>query len=585
MNRLFSGLVLAAVGVSSSLAATLTTFTDAPNLYQRIDGFGTCLSGAVSEEGWFQDLYFSDAQLSIERMDLVPVFKSPTSDFTYNSPWFHNSPALPGPDGNNVRTYTGAGDYGRTFAGRNAPIVVMGPDIDANASHFDYEAEGPHGAGILAQLGQSHAAALGGFKLIGSLWSPAPWLKISSGNTIGNAAYPLPVGGTPWPFVWAGNFAGGKLDVSDTPLALFNDGDGPTSALTQFARSTAAYLRGFQNRFGVRFYAISIQNELNFETFYNSATYPLSSHYIAALTRVRAELDQYPDLAGIGIIGPEDLLGGDAYGMWEYGGPVHKNLQYLKNIGADPAAESAIKLFAIHGYAADGASAADATPQQWLWWRNGWTASPAAGIPANVAGFASHGKRSWMTETSGEANAWLAPVSGFPGQGAFGLALRIHQALAVGDQSAWVYWQMADGSAVGEQTLTDGNAGANSPKYVAFKHYARDIRPGAMRARVDVDGNSNVVASVYWNAADNALTWVVLNGGASAEPVTITLPALPPAASDYSLARSSDGSLWQTSTLTPLAGALTFTLPAYGVATINGASGNDVIFATGFELQ
>lgn len=585
MNRWVAGLAITVAGVHSSVAATLTTFTDAPNLHQRIDGFGTCLSGDVSEQAWFQDLYFNDARLSIERMDLVPVFKSPTSDFTYNSPWFHNNPPLPGPDNNNVRTYTSAADYGRTFAGRNAPIVVMGPDIDVNAAHFDFESAGPHGAGILAQLGESHAGALGGFKLIGSLWSPAPWLKISSGNTIGNADYPLPVGGTPWPFVWAGNFAGGKLDVSDTPLDVFNDGNGPTSALTQFARSTAAYLRGFQNRFGVRFYAISIQNELNFETFYNSATYPLSSQYIAALKRVRAELDHYPDLAGIGIIGPEDLLGGDAYGMWEYGGPVHKNLQYLKNIGADPVAESAIAFFAIHGYAADGASAADATPQQWLWWRNGWTTSPAAGIPANVAGFASHGKRSWMTETSGEAIGWLAPVSGFPGQGAFGLALRIDQALAVGDQSAWVYWQMADGSAVAEQTLTDGNAGANSPKYVAFKHYARYIRPGAMRARVDVDGNSNVVASVYWNAADNALTWVVLNGGASAEPVTITLPALPPAASDYSLMRSSDGSLWQTSTLTPSAGALTFTLPAYGVATINGASGNDVIFATGFELQ
>jgi O-glycosyl hydrolase len=584
MKRLLARIALAAGCVSSPLmAVTLTTFTDAANLHQQIDGFGTCLGGAA-ELPWFQDLYFNDAQATIVRMDLVPVFKSPTSDFTYNSPWFHNTPPLPGPDNNNVRTYTSAADYGRTFAGVNSPIVVMGPDIDANATNFDYESGGPHAAGTMAQLGEAHAAALGGFKLIGSMWSPAPWLKISSGNTISDGGYPLPVGGTPWPFIWAGNFAGGKLDVSDTPLAVFNDGAGPTSALTQFARSTAAYLRGFQNRFGVHLYAISIQNELNFETFYNSATYPLSSQYIAALKRVRAELDQYPDLAGIGIIGPEDLLGGDAYGMWEYGGPIHKNLQYLKNIGADPAAENAIAFFAIHGYAADGASAADATPQQWLWWRNGWTMSPAAGIPANVAGFASHGKRSWMTETSGESTTWLAPTSGFPGQGAFGLALRIHQALSVGDQSAWVYWQMGDSTPVGDQTLTDSTMGANSPKYIAFKHYARFIRPGATRARVDVAGNTNVVASAYWNAADNALTWVVLNGSTSSEPVTITLPGQPAAASSYSLARSSDGSLWQTSTLTPSSGALTFTLPAYGVATINGASGNDVIFASGFEL-
>ncbi len=100
---------------------------------------------------------------------------------------------------------------------------------------------------------------------------------------------------TPWPFIWGGNFAGGELDISGTPRAEFDDsslgGTGPTSALTQFARCTAAYLRGFQNAYNVRFYAISIQNELNFEEFYNSCTYPISSNYIIALKAVRAELD------------------------------------------------------------------------------------------------------------------------------------------------------------------------------------------------------------------------------------------------------------------------------------------------------
>lgn len=44
-------------------------------------------------------------------------------------------------------------------------------------------------------------------------------------------------------------------------------------------------------------------------------------------------------------MGPEDLLGGDSYGMWEYGGPVHKNLQYLKNIAADPEALKALDFY------------------------------------------------------------------------------------------------------------------------------------------------------------------------------------------------------------------------------------------------
>ena len=246
-------------------------------------------------------------------------------------------------------------------------------------------------------------------------------MKISSGNTISGQSGILPVNGTAWPFIWGGNFAGGKLDTSGIPLPEFDDsslgGTGPTSALTQFARGMTAFLRGFQQTDQVRFYAISIQNELNFEEFYNSCTYPLSAGYIIALKVIRTELNKYPDLADIKIMGPEDLLGGDPYGMWQYGGgstTIHKNLQYLQNIGADAQASNALGFFCIHGYASDGVNAANATPTSWNWWANGWSSSPAAGIPANVKGFRYYGRKSWMTETSGEDPSWLAPATGFP---------------------------------------------------------------------------------------------------------------------------------------------------------------------------
>jgi hypothetical protein len=100
-------------------------------------------------------------------------------------------------------------------------------------------------------------------------------------------------------------------------------------------------------------------------------------------------------------------------------------------------------------------NAANATPTQWNWWANGWTASPAPGIPPNVRGYTYFNKKSWMTETSGENPAWLFPASGYPSEGAWGLAMRIHQALVAGQQSAWIYWQATDGGAVGAQTLTD----------------------------------------------------------------------------------------------------------------------------------
>ncbi len=583
---LAAGCLLASVPparAQTAVPATVAIDTSPTGRRQVIDGFGTCLSGGEGLQTWWQSLFFDDLRATLLRVDLTPQFVSPYADFFYNSPWFQPNPSLPGPENNNVRTYTSAADYSRVFAGQQAPIAVMGPDIDRNAAYFNFDGLGT--AGTLAQLGQAKRAALGDFKLFGSLWSPAPWVKVSSGNTISGFGWPLPVNGTPWPFVWAGNFAGGRLDVSDVPLAVFDDsaqgGTGPTSALTQFARCTAAYLHGFQNKYGVRFYAISVQNEINFEEFYNSATYPLSSQYIAALKRLRTELDKYPDLAGIKIEGPEDLLGGDPYSLWQYGsgaGAVHKNLQYLQNVAADPQAAAALDFFSIHGYAPDGVNSAGADPVTWGWWANGWNASPAAGIPGGVQGFTGYGKKSWMTETSGEDPAWLSPASGYPNAGAFSLAVKLHQALTAGQQSGWAYWQMTDGNAVATQTLTDATALANSPKFVAVRHFFACVRPGAVRvdALVSEPGNpaAPLLASAYVHDADCSLTLVLVNPSANPVAATIPLPATPRGLVALQAYVSSDGSYWQTSRLAAANGAVALTIPGYGVATLFGVGLN-----------
>src|SRR3712207_4542201 len=80
-------------------AQSVTIDASASGRQQVIDGFGTCLAGTDGEQPFFKNLYYDDAGCSILRMDLVPRFISPFSDNTYNSPWFHNNPSLPGPDG------------------------------------------------------------------------------------------------------------------------------------------------------------------------------------------------------------------------------------------------------------------------------------------------------------------------------------------------------------------------------------------------------------------------------------------------------------------------------------------------------
>jgi O-glycosyl hydrolase len=485
------------------------------------------------------------------------------------SPFNLEDPANPnGPEGNRVRTYTGPQDYSRMFGGRSAPIAVMGPDIEKNIDNFIYTNE------TAIQLGKQNKTKLGDFKLIGSFWSPLPWVKISSGNRYPQNSWPGPVINTPWPFIWGGNFAGGKLDVSDTPLAVFNDqllgGSGPTSSLTQFARSAAAYILGYQRYHQISFYAISIQNELNFEEFYNSATYPLSSQYITALKAVRKEFDKYSELKSIKIMGPEDLIGGDAYGMWEYGGPVHKNLQYLKNIAADIQADSALDFFCIHGYANDGLTSAGANPREWDWWVNGWTNSPAAGIPANVKGFAAFEKKSWMTETSGEFIDWLYPKNNFPGDGGFGLGLRIHQAMTTGMQSAWVYWTFTaseTNGSVSRYGLTNETAGINSPKYVAAKHFFKFIRPEAQRILSQLSNANGISASAYLHERNHSLTIVILNANANMQKLDLQVPAYLSKMNAYS---SFENSYWQFSNINISNGKGSINIPAYGMATLTG---------------
>jgi O-glycosyl hydrolase len=566
-----SGTAAPQIGQPAYAQGGTTVTVDSTTRYQVIDGFGTCLTGSEAQQPWWQALYYDDLRASILRVDLTPRFVAPYSDHRYNSPW-GNDPPLPGPDDNNVRTYGGPDDYSDEYAGRQAPIAVMQADANENLDLFNYEDVLPRTGGIAAQAGLSHVEQLGDFKLVGSIWSPPPWLKISSGNVITNQVDPRPRNGTPWPFIWNGNFSGGRLDLTDKTWPMFNDGIEDTTALTQFVRATSSYILGYQRRYGVPFYAISLQNELNLEMFYNSATYPLSADYIKTLKRLRAEFDKYDELRPIKIMGPEDLMGPNVYGMWRAGqGTVDKNLRHLQNIRADPAADAALAFFNIHSYAGDTIASADAPPNQWNWWANGWTASPAPGIDANVSGFTAYEKKSWMTETSGEHPAWLWPDDSFPGRGGWSIALKMHRALTTGQQSGWLYWQLTNTQPITGPTLTDNVLLANSPKYTAFKHFARYIRPNAQRVAADVAGSPTLNASAYIHDADQTLTVVLVNSSPTTQTVTVRLPDTPANIGGMQVFTSSSGNLWQAGGAPVDDGSVMVTVPGYGVTTLYGA--------------
>lgn len=578
------GFILLLVGNGTHVAAQAIDVTLFPEKKEQvIDGFGAHQNGQEQNEIWWHELFFDDAGANIYRVDLTPRLIRPYSDFNVYSPWFmgssvdskfnlEDSDNPDGPEGNRVRTYTSPEDYSREFGGKKAPIAVMGPDIDENVKYFTY----PENGAIQAGKDRDND-----FKLIGSIWSPLPWLKISSGNEYNQDWWPGPVKGVPWPFVWGGNYAGGKLDVSGMPLDVFDDsdfgGEGPTSSLTQFARSTAAYIRGFQQHYGVDFYAISIQNELNFEQYYNSMTYPRSSQYIAAIKAIRAEFDRYEDLKNIRLMGPEDLLGGDAYGLWQLRAgedAIHKNLHYLHELDKDSVALAALDFFCIHGYARDGVNARGSDPIQWRWWSEGWEESPAPGIPGDIKGFTSFDKKSWMTETSGEHHEWLYPKNAYPGNGGWSIAVKIHQAFTAGQQSAWIYWTFTEEDDAGNTSsfaLTSRRHGSTSPKYVAFKHFSKHIRPGSHRIDAISGNESEILASTYLHEEDQTLTIVLINTTDSDKEINLNAPDLQ-FSNEFEVYTSHENNYWKSSSLLFDSGVGKITVPKFGVVTLVNTS-------------
>jgi hypothetical protein len=568
----------------ASQAQSIRIDTSAAGRLQQIDGFGSGSYTSAGSEPWYQQLYFDDMGFSLLRVDLTPTFKPPYSDALYNSPAL-----VPGPSGNYCRTYTGPADYSLLFGGASAPIAVMGPDLDQDVEYFDYTPSA--GPGALAAAGVNRAPAPGDFKLVGVIWSPAPWLKVTDSMTLvgpltflgSDTPYGAPSGagvpdaGTSFPLIWNGHFSGGILDPSDAGLPQLDDsgldgGTGPTTPLTQFARGVAAFVRGYQNTYGVKLYALSLQHTLDFEEIETSCAYRSAAQYVAALKAVRAELDTAPDLAGIQLMGPEDEGLDDPYSMWQFGSGAStsaKGLQFLMAAAADPEASTALALYAINPAAVTLGSGPDASPPMWTYWTQGWDAEPGPGLPAQVNGFLTYGNPSWVTEAPLASSAWLTPDAGVPGTGAFSVAVGIQLALAAGQQSGWLFFDFADPVQASGAQLTDPAAGSGAAKYVAVKHFARYIQPGSVRVTATTDAGA-LLPSAFLSADGGSLTVVLVNLGSAPITAELEMPSVPPSLSSFLAVTSSESGLWQTSTSMADGGTLAVTTPGYGIVTLVG---------------
>jgi glucuronoarabinoxylan endo-1,4-beta-xylanase len=248
----------------------------------------------------------------------------------------------------------------------------------------------------------------GKLRIFASLWTPPGWMK-DSNTTAG----------------------GGHLRPD---------------RMQHLGKYIAAFCIDFEKTFGVHIYAVSLQNELAFSEFYNSCIYTPET-FRDTIKAVKEQMNKWGCTTL--LMGPEDVGAGSDF-------QVQREMGYIHAAELDPAADKALDLFNVHGYADDKTSSSGGTTSSWAQLRD------------QIQGY---NTRLWQTETSGDHPKW---------PDAMHVALDIHEAVAYGNCSGWAYWQILDPGKPDDYALL-GSLDPTAKKYCAAKHYFKYIRPGAVR--------------------------------------------------------------------------------------------------------
>ena len=513
MSRTLIFSLLAAACALSAQAASVTI--DGGRRHQVIEGFGTCVASqspgpknTYLNEA-FENAYMRDLGVSILRLEINPDL-GPKS--------------LP-PDA----------DYKTVFGS------------------LDFKAGDNQGQGLLAQA--LIARKLDRLLIYGTPWTPPGWMKANGVTHL--LDYPTGKGTSPTATKDAN---GGWHDPQNTLLP---------EQRPNYGKYLAGFCQGFQANFGVPVYGVSVQNELMFDEFYNSCRYDVDKSTINWAAKpltllpntgakfspsfhdtVQAIGQQFKaQNLGTKLLGPESVGPDNAYFTVTEEG-------YINAVMSDPATAPALGILNIHGYGGDAIHPADS--------RDAW-----AKFVTDIKGY---GKDLWMTEESGEDNAWTTSRNGSKENGAISVAVHIDQALVYGNCNAYLYWQITDPKpSGGALTTPDPTTGVNleAKKYCAAKHFFRYIRPGAVR--LDTTGDTDTFsASAFVHDADRTLTIVLINTASAPEPTTVALPAGPAVTSFRAWRTTAAESFAAQPNVSAAGGKLSLTLPPQSVVTLYG---------------
>ena len=292
-----------------------------------------------------------------------------------------------------------------------------------------------------------------------------------------------------------------------------------------YANQLANYVSSMKNTHGVNLHALSIQNEPNYETDYESCLWTAAQfhEFVPYLSAALTE----KGVGGTKIMLPECA-------QWDF--------SLAADTMNDPATAAQVGILGGHNY---GSSAAAVTQ---------------FGSPAPVP--------LWQTEHYFGASADVSITNGLA------VAEQIHDFMTIAEANAYHYWWLK-GSGSGSIA---GNSTTNPAKRLyVMGNYSKFVRPGFQRVAVTSD--TTALISAYRNPA--AQDFVIVAANPTAWPVTQTfdLTGCPAVAALDRWVTSDTLSLSSQSAVNVTAGAFTAVLPPYTVTTYTSVAASSPVIA------
>jgi glucuronoarabinoxylan endo-1,4-beta-xylanase len=288
------------------------------------------------------------------------------------------------------------------------------------------------------------------------------------------------------------------------------------SLLPDYYQAWADRLTGFvvaEKNAGVPLIALSSQNEPNWTATWETCVY--TPDQLTTFIRDYLAPAMARDCPDVKLLAPETI-------NW------NTLSTYADPLFADPGAEAAIGVVAVHDY---------------------------GGVPYAYAAPAANGKEFWETEVSYDDQTGIFV--------ALETARQIHQHLVVGGVNAFHYWWLLADQNGNGGLLADGTP---TPQAYALGHFSKFIRPGYVRLDVTPEPDSGLSTSAYTDPVSGRIVIVAVNENEDPAELSFKFAGRAPAAIDPWLTTDSVSLSEQT----PFAVKSTFsyTLPAQSITTL-----------------